>query len=39
MTYEPLPLPPRAILSDDEALRRVEAFRDEMRTRRTIRHY
>ncbi|MEL6118586.1 MAG: nitroreductase family protein [Pseudomonadota bacterium] len=39
MTYEPLPLPPRAILSDDEALQRVEAFRDEMRTRRTIRHY
>ncbi len=39
MPYEPIPLPPRAPLSDDEALTRVTAFRDDMATRRTVRHY
>lgn len=39
MSYEPLPLPPRKPLSDEEALMRVTAFRDEMRLRRTVRHY
>lgn len=39
MSYEPLPLPPRAPLSDEEALDRITTFRDEMRLRRTVRHY
>lgn len=39
MSYEPVPLPPRAKLSDDEALARVEAFRNDMRLRRTVRHF
>jgi nitroreductase len=37
--YIPLPLPPRKPLTDDEALTSVEAFRDEMRLRRTVRDY
>lgn len=39
MTYEPLPLPPRPEMTDADALTRIEAFRDEMRLRRTVRHY
>lgn len=39
MSYEPIPLPQRAPLSDHEALTQVEGFRDDMRQRRTIRHY
>ena len=39
MSYEPIPLPQRAPLSDQEALFKVEGFRDDMRQRRTIRHY
>ncbi|MEM7733135.1 MAG: nitroreductase family protein [Pseudomonadota bacterium] len=39
MAYEPIPLPPREKLSDEEALTRVTTFRDDMATRRTVRHY
>ncbi len=39
MSYEPIPLLQRERLSDDEALARVTAFRDDMRHRRTVRHY
>ncbi|MEO0772807.1 MAG: nitroreductase family protein [Pseudomonadota bacterium] len=39
MAYEPIPLPPRERLTDEEALTRVTAFRDDMATRRTVRHY
>lgn len=39
MSYEPIPLPPRPDLSDDEATKIAHGFRDEMRQRRTVRHY
>lgn len=39
MSYEPLPLHMRPTLSDEDALTEVKAFRDDMRQRRTIRHY
>ncbi|MEO0371087.1 MAG: nitroreductase family protein [Pseudomonadota bacterium] len=39
MAFEPIPLPPRERLTDEEALTRVTAFRDDMTTRRTVRHY
>ncbi|MEM6587849.1 MAG: nitroreductase family protein [Pseudomonadota bacterium] len=39
MAYEPIPLPHREALSDEEALTRVTTFRDDMATRRTVRHY
>ncbi|MEL6648493.1 MAG: nitroreductase family protein [Pseudomonadota bacterium] len=39
MSYEPIPLQRRSVLSDEEALAKVEEFRDEMRQRRTVRHY
>ena len=37
--YEPLPLPHRRELGDAEALAAVEAFRDVMRQRHTVRDY
>ena len=37
--YEPLPLPHRRELGDAEALAAVEAFRDLMRQRHTVRDY
>lgn len=39
MSYEPIPLPPRRAMSDEDALKKVTDFREEMRTRRTVRHY
>lgn len=39
MSYDPIPLTHTSDLSDDEALKRVQAFREEMRVRRTVRHY
>ena len=39
MSYEPLPLAQRAPMTDEEAVQQVEAFRDDMRLRRTVRHY
>jgi nitroreductase len=37
--YEPVPLPPREILSDAEMLARAEAFYAEVRTRHTVRDF
>lgn len=37
--YQPLPLPDRRELSDEAGLSEVEAFRDLMRTRHSIRHF
>lgn len=39
VSYQPLPLPDRVQLPDDQALAAAEAFRDYMKKRHSVRHY
>ena len=38
-SYDPIPLPPRPMLSAEESQRRAEAYYESIRTRRTVRHF
>ncbi|MDB6182836.1 nitroreductase family protein [Paracoccus fistulariae] len=39
MSYQPLPLPDRVQLSSDDSLKQVQAFRDYMRRRHSVREF